>query len=391
MNFVAISPHFPPNYRLFWKHLKELGVTVLGLGDAPYHELDPELLAYLADYYRVGNMLNYDEMVRALGFLTHKYGKIDRLESHNEFWLETDAALRSDFNIPGFHRGDMQKVKRKSAMKKVYQDCGVNVARGLVAQNIEEAKALIAEVGYPVVAKPDVGVGAAMTYLLAQEEELEYFFRTRQPLDFILEEFIQGQIVTYDGLVDQDGKVVFDSSLRYSDGVMESVTQSVDMWYYIEREVPADLREAGQKLIQAYGLKERFFHFEFFRLESGLLCGLEMNMRPPGGMTIDMWDFANDIDIYREYANVVVNNRFSAELTRPYYCAYVSRRFGKQYQFSIDEVLNEYREQVVHHEFISGVFAPALGDYGFLVRAKTLDEVRNIVSWIFRKRENIIL
>ena len=391
MNFVAISPHFPPNYRLFWKHLKELGVTVLGLGDAPYHELDPELLAYLADYYRVGNMLNYDEMLRALGFLTHKYGKIDRLESHNEFWLETDAALRSDFNIPGFHREDMQKVKRKSAMKKVYQDCGVNVARGLVAQTVEEAKALIAEVGYPVVAKPDVGVGAAMTYLLAQDEELDYFFRTRQPMDFILEEFISGQIVTYDGLVDQDGKIVFDSSLRYSDGVMESVTQSVDMWYYIEREVPADLREVGQKLIKAYDLKERFFHFEFFRLENGSLCGLEMNMRPPGGMTTDMWDFANDIDIYREYANVVVNNRFSAELTRPYYCAYVSRRFGKEYQFSIDEVLNEYREQVVHHEFISGVFAPALGDYGFLVRANTLEEVRNIVSWIFRKRENIIL
>ncbi len=391
MNFVAISPHFPPNYRLFWKHLKELGVTVLGLGDAPYHELDPELLTYLADYYRVGNMLNYDEMIRALGFLTHKYGKIDRLESHNEFWLETDAALRSDFNIPGFHREDMQKVKRKFAMKKVYQDCGVNVARGVVAQSIEEARALIAEVGYPVVAKPDVGVGAAMTYLLAQDEELEYFFRTRQPMDFILEEFISGQIVTYDGLVDQEGKIVFDSSLRYSDGVMESVTQSVDMWYYIEREVPADLREVGQKLIKAYDLKERFFHFEFFRLENGSLCGLEMNMRPPGGMTTDMWDFANDIDIYREYANVVVNNRFSAELTRPYYCAYVSRRFGKEYQFSIDEVLNEYREQVVHHEFISGVFAPALGDYGFLVRANTLEEVRNIVSWIFRKRENIIL
>jgi len=147
----------------------------------------------------------------------------------------------------------------------------------------------------------------------------------------------------------------------------------------------------GQKLIKAYDLKERFFHFEFFRLENGSLCGLEMNMRPPGGMTTDMWDFANDIDIYREYANVVVNNRFSAELTRPYYCAYVSRRFGKEYQFSIDEVLNEYREQVVHHEFISGVFAPALGDYGFLVRANTLEEVRNIVSWIFRKRENIIL
>lgn len=391
MNFVAISPQFPQNYRLFWKHLKELGVTVLGIGDSPYHELDGELLSSLTEYYRVEDMLNYDQMVRALGFLTHKYGKLDRLESHNEFWLETDAALRSDFNIPGFHREDMVKVKRKSEMKRVYQECGINVARGKVVHSLEEARALIAEVGYPIIAKPDIGVGASLTYQINQDEELEVFFRNHPPIDFIMEEFIRGQIVTYDGLVDQDGRVVFDSTLCYSDGVMESVTQSTDIWYYIDREIPEDLRATGRKLVTAYGLKERFFHFEFFRLPEGNLCGLEMNMRPPGGMTTDMWNFANDIDIYREYANVVVNNQFFSEITRPYFCAYVSRRFGKKYQFSIDEVLREHRDRVVHHEYISGVFAPALGDYGFLIRAETLEEIQNIASWIARKQEYMAL
>lgn len=389
MNFVAISPQFPPNYRLFWKHLNEMGVKVLGVGDSPYHELDGELLSYLTEYYRVGNMLDHDEMVRALGFLTHKFGKIDRLESHNEFWLESDAALRSDFNISGFHREDMERVKRKSAMKKVYQACGVNVARGKVISSIAEARELIAEVGYPIIAKPDIGVGASLTYQINQDEELEGFFANHPPIDFIFEEFIRGQIITYDGLVDQDGEVVFDSTLMYSDGVMESVNQSMDLWYYIDREIPSDLQAAGRKLLTAYNIRERFFHFEFFRQANGDLYGLEMNMRPPGGMTTDMWNFANNIDIYREYANVVVGNRFESKITRPYYCAYISRRFGKEYQFTTDQVLREFGERIVHHEFISGVFAPALGDYGFLVRAETLDEIREAALWIAKKRETV--
>lgn len=388
MNFVAISPHFPPNYRLFWKHLNEMGVNVLGVGDSPYHELDGELLSYLTEYYRVGNMLDYDEMVRGLGFLTHKFGKIDRLESHNEFWLESDAALRSDFNIPGFHREEMERVKRKSAMKKVYQACGVNVARGKVVSSIAEARELILEVGYPVIAKPDIGVGASLTFQINKNEELEAFFANHPPIDFIFEEFIRGQIITYDGLVNQDGQVVFDSTLSYSDGVMESVNQSMDMWYYIDRETPLDLQAAGRKLVTAYGLRERFFHFEFFRQANGDLYGLEMNMRPPGGMTTDMWNFANDIDIYREYANVVVDNRFDPKITRPYYCAYISRRFGKEYHYSTDQVLREFGEQIVHHEFISGVFAPALGDYGFLVRAESLDKIREAMLWISKRRES---
>lgn len=391
MNFVAISPHFPPNYSLFWTRLQEKGVNVLGIGDSPYHELSPDLASVLTDYYWLGDMLNYDQLVRALGLLTYKYGKLDRLESHNEFWLETDASLRSDFNIPGFKREDMAKVKRKSEMKRVYQACGINVARGRVTRLVSEAKTLIAEVGYPVIAKPDVGVGASLTYQINSDAELERFFADQPPIDFIFEEFIRGQIVTYDGLVDQDGRVVFDSSLKYSGGVMESVTQAMDLWYYIDRVMPEDLQEAGRKLVAAYRLRERFFHFEFFRCDDGSLFGLEMNMRPPGGMTTDMWNFANDIDIYREYANVVTENRFYSEVNRPYFCAYVSRRFGKEYFFSTDEVLREFGNRVVHHEFISGVFAPALGDYGFLVRAETLEEIQRIAHWIGKKRETMTL
>src|SRR6188474_2827824 len=101
MNFVFLSPHFPPNYYQFAVALKNQGVTVLGLADETYDYLRPELKSSLTEYFRVNNMNNYDEVLRALGYFTHRHGKLDRLDSHNEYWLETEARLRTDFNIPG--------------------------------------------------------------------------------------------------------------------------------------------------------------------------------------------------------------------------------------------------------------------------------------------------
>ncbi|MCD8028819.1 MAG: hypothetical protein LUF02_09245 [Erysipelotrichaceae bacterium] len=39
MNLVFISPHFPLYYYNFCQRLKERGVNVLGIGDAPYDTL----------------------------------------------------------------------------------------------------------------------------------------------------------------------------------------------------------------------------------------------------------------------------------------------------------------------------------------------------------------
>lgn len=73
MNFIYLSPHFPPNYYLFCVHLQRLGVNVFGLADEPYELLKQDLKDALTEYYKVNNMHNYDELLRACGFLTFKY------------------------------------------------------------------------------------------------------------------------------------------------------------------------------------------------------------------------------------------------------------------------------------------------------------------------------
>ena len=129
-NFVFISPNFPTNYWLFCNRLKENGMNVLGIGDCPYDDLTYDLKASLNEYYKVSSLENYDEVYRAVAFYIHKYGRIDWLESNNEYWLERDASLRKDFNIlSGFHPEDMPAVKFKSKMKEKYQLAGIPVAR----------------------------------------------------------------------------------------------------------------------------------------------------------------------------------------------------------------------------------------------------------------------
>jgi hypothetical protein len=383
MNFVFLSPHFPPNYHLFCVNLHALGVNVLGLADEPYDRLHPDLHYALTEYYKVTDMHNYDELLRALGYFTHHYGKIDRLDSQNEYWLETEAQLRTDFNIFGLKNDEIAWAKRKSLMKQMFQKAEVAVARGRVARTLAEGRKLIKEIGYPVVAKPDIGVGAAKTYKIHTDRELQQFFAQKPPVDYIIEEYIKGHICTFDGLTDRDGQVVFYTSHQYSQGVMETINEDRDIYYYSLRDLPADLEDAGRRVLRTYDVRERFFHFEFFRVEeSNQIVALEVNMRPPGGMTTDMFNYANDIDIYHEWAHVVAHNRFTAEYSRKYHCCYAGRKFYRRYAHTHDEVLGAYSDLIVHHEPISGVFSAALGDYGYLFRSPDLDEIHAAARFI---------
>lgn len=164
-NFVFISPNFPVNYWQFCRQLRNNGLRVLGIGDQPYDTLLPELKSALHEYYKVGSLENYDEVYRAVAFFISKYGRIDWLESNNEYWLERDAMLRTDFHITsGFQVSDMPRIKFKSKMKEYYQKVGIATARYHMVDNFDGCKAFISEVGYPVIVKPDNGVGASHTY-----------------------------------------------------------------------------------------------------------------------------------------------------------------------------------------------------------------------------------
>ena len=111
MNVVMVSPHFPPNFTLFSTRLHACGVNVLGIGDPNWELLPQGLGDALTDYYRVDDLGRLDQMMSACSYFREKYGPLDRLESHNEFWLESDARLRESFAIPGLKTADLAAMQ----------------------------------------------------------------------------------------------------------------------------------------------------------------------------------------------------------------------------------------------------------------------------------------
>lgn len=213
-------------------------------------------------------MEDYDQVYRAVAYFAHKYGRIDRIESHNEYWLELDAQLRTDFNVFGYKTNDMLAVKTKRQMKKIFSEHELKVAAGDVFHSDDGARVLAEKLGFSVIIKPNSGVGASDTYKIKSSEELEAFFGYQNSkVEYIMEEFIDGDIVIFDGLTDHDGDIVFYSSLEYSEAVLDTVEKDDDMHYYVPRTIPDDLVALGKICVEVFHVKERFFHFEFFRVK----------------------------------------------------------------------------------------------------------------------------
>ena len=382
MNMIYLSPHFPPQYHRFCKNLKQLGANVLGVGDASYEDLDPEVRDALTEYYRLADMHDYGQLVRACGYYTHRYGKIDRFESLNEYWLATEARVRDDFNLTGVRGRDIDVIKRKSLMKGRFQTAGIPVAAGRVVSTPEDARELIKEIGYPVVAKPDAGVGALDTFRLDSEADLDAFFATGPEVDYILEAFVQGTVVSFDGLADANGDLVFYTAHRFSQGIMETVNQARHIHYTSLRDIPPALEKAGRACVRAFEVRERFFHMEFFESASGSYTALEVNMRPPGGFTTDMFNYACDIDVYHLWAQVMVNGIAPLTYGRKYHCCYASRKNRYNYRNGHDEVMGRYGEFMVQAASVPGIFSSALGDFGYIFRSPDPDRIDEIVRFV---------
>jgi hypothetical protein len=385
MNVVFLSPHFPPSYYLFCVHLKRFGANVLGIAEEPYENLRPAVRDSLTEYYRVERLEDYDQALRAVGYFTHRYGRIDRIASHNEHWLPLEAYLRDSFNVFGKKIAATEIVKRKSLMKRKFLQAGINVAPGKVVRTLDEAQAFILEVGYPVIAKPDKGVGAMGTYKLADTDSLATFFREKPDVDYFMEAYIDGDIETFDGLCDREGNIVFCMSLVYSRNIMETVAEDDHIYYYTQRDLREDLVEIGIASVRAFELRESFFHFEFFRTRDGRLLALELNARPPGWPTTDMFNYANDADAYREWASIIVRNRPEQEWSRKYHCIFIGRKARIAYRHAHDAIVQHYGSYLVDTIHIPGVFARAMGDQAYIARSPRLDDLKEMATFVQEK------
>ncbi len=393
-NFIFISPNFPTNYWLFCRELKKNGMNVLGIGDQPYNELSADLKASLNEYYKVSSLENYDEVYRAVAFLIFKHGPIDWLESNNEYWLERDAKLRTAFHITsGFQVEDIPRIKYKSKMKTYYRKAGIPVARYHLVDTVEGCKSFIRRVKYPVIVKPDNGVGASDTHKISNEEELKRFFEVKDPaVTYIMEEFVHAEVNSYDAIIDSNGEPLFETGNVTPNSIMDIVNDNDNSIYYILKELPEDTRAAGRATVKAFGVKSRFVHFEFFRLtedqkslgKKGQVVALEVNMRPCGGFSPDMMDFAHSTDVYKIWADMIAFDKSSLPEGEHAFCAYAGRRDGKDFVYSHADIMSKYAANMKMVGRIPDALSGAMGNQMYVANFPTKEALDQFYQDVLR-------
>ena len=228
MNYVFISPAYPVTCTHFCNRLSEKGVNVLGIGDVPYDGLNDELKKALTEYYYVESLEDYGQVYRAVAFYIHRYGRIE----------------------------------------KIFIDAGIPTARQHIVSDREEGRKFAEAYGYPVIVKPDIGVGANGAMKIESGEELDSFYADLPSEAYVMEEFLSGDICTYDAIIDSHCEPLFESTCTYPP-VIDSVQNDEDVCFYTRAVLPESLRDLGRRTVRAFGAGSRFVHFEFISFVLG--------------------------------------------------------------------------------------------------------------------------
>jgi hypothetical protein len=381
MLVVFLSPAFPPTAREFCLALAAQGVRVLGIGDEPLRAGSPESQA-LTHYVFEPRMGEYQVLHDTVRSLRERFGPIDRVESNGEHWLVAEAKLRDDFDIPGLRSPQLAQQLRKSTMAALFRGAGIAYPATVSAEDATAVRKLAKEHGYPLVFKPDHGSGAIDTFTVLGEGDLDAALE-REPFSKVVQPFIDGAIVTYDGLTDRDGRILLSASHVYDRGIMQVRREQADGYYYSLRELPSGLEELGRRAVAAFDVRERFFHVEFFHQSDGSFIALEMNLRPPGGFSTDMMSVAAGLNLYDLWAKTLSGAPVSPVPFQPaFHTAHAGRRAQRKYALSTDELRRALGDTLFSERPIPPAFAATMGDVAYLLRHRELEPLKQAIAQV---------
>jgi len=332
MHVLFMAPNFPANQREFVRALHAVGARVTGIGDFPVEHLDDELKSWMVGYEHVPNLTDEEAVLGAVRRVQAR-GWVDRLECTIEALMLCAAHVRAASQIPGISVEQVVLCRDKFVMKQFLRERGIPCARNAAVNTAAEAVAFVQQVGFPVVVKPRDGAGAAGTTKCDDLAGLERALGEAglgHPRAFVtIEEFVSGHEGFYDTLT-VNGEVVFEAVSHYYPNVLDGMRNRWISPYIITTnriaaEGYSDLKAFGKKVIRAMDLQTTPTHMEWFYGEKGLYFS-EIGARPPGVRFWDLYCWANDMDLYVDWANAVVHGRANPRPSRNYSAGLISIR-----------------------------------------------------------------
>ena len=331
MNVIFIEPSFPYNQREFVRALHAAGANVIGIGERPASHLSDELKHWLGDYVQIRSVVDEAALLRAVRFVQDRLW-VDRLEATVEAHIMAAAAVREKTGIPGTSPRTAWLCRDKPAMKDALREAGIPCAQSTRATTPEDARAFAEAVGYPLIIKPPAGAGASGTYRVKDAAQLEDVIAASGLAEghaVAVEEFIEG----HEGYIDTltiNGEVAHEFITHYYPNVLVAmrerwISPQMVTTNRIGAEGYEEVRALTRKVIRLFDIGTSATHMEWFFGPKGLKFS-EIGCRPPGVGQWDVYNTANDFDLYYEWACAITHGRTARQPSRRFAAGMIALR-----------------------------------------------------------------
>jgi len=400
MHVIFVEPGFPDNQREFVRGLVEVGASVTGIGERDHHVLDSELAGWLSGYFQVSSVVDEGALEWAVRSIQDQ-GWVDRLEATIEAHILAVAHVRERCTIPGTSSRTAWLCRDKPSMKHVLAEAGIPTAQSIGSGAIDEIQDFAQRVGFPLIVKPRDGAGAAGTSRVDDEDALLAALTDAgvgHGASVAIEEFIEGHEGFWDTLT-VNGEVIHEFVSHYYPGVLEAMrTRWISPQIVATNEVDdpryAEVRELGRRVLEALEIETTATHMEWFFGPKGLTFS-EIGCRPPGVSMWEVYSGGNDLDLYREWAQLIVHGHTDRRASRHYAAGMVALRpttdghiLGYE---GLEDLQAEFGPHIIDAHFpvpgtpTQGVEAGYKANAWVRARHEDFDTVRQILDEIGRR------
>lgn len=352
---LMISPGFPAEMPWFTRGLARVGARVVGLGQGPESALPPPVREALSGYLEVPSLLDEEETTAHVRRLAERV-PIERVESLWEPTMLLAARLREALGLPGLNVAQTLPFRDKERMKRVLDAAGIRTPRHASCATERECREAAERIGYPLIVKPVAGAGSADTHRVEDSSDLERVLALVRHVPVVsVEEFIDGEELTFDTIT-AGGRILYHNVSWYRPRPLLARTLEWTSPQTVALRNPHEMSlangiEMGRRVLAALGFDSGFTHMEWFRTASGEAVFGEIGARPPGARSVDIMNYASDIDTFTGWAEAVCHGRFSQEVERRYNAAVVFKRARGQGRIrrieGVEALVRRYRPWVV--------------------------------------------
>ena len=346
---LMLTPGFPGEMPLFTRGLSMQGASVLGVASGSIHELPELARRHLTGYLQVSDLFTNTTSAIAQIQRWLNGRTIDRVCCLWEPGIELAAQIREALGVPGQSFEQAQRFRNKDLMKQALVAGGVRVPRAEVATTVKGVWAASEIIGYPLIVKPIAGAGsmdtfrcddaAALTTALAQLGHIA---------EVSVEEFIDGEEFTFDTICARGRMEYFHIGYYRPRPLVARTNEWISPQTLSYRQVDdpwvAGGRAMGERVIKVLGYDTGFTHMEWYRKADGETVFGEIAARPPGARTVDLMNYASDVNLFEGWAEAELKGSFSLAIERKYNCACVTKRAHGQGRITRIEGLEALRQ-----------------------------------------------